>query len=197
MSTDYRIKAYPTSYRGRLYRSRLEARWAAFFDRLGWTAEYEPVDLGSWSPDFQIRNTENGISALVEVKPIKEIDTDIVEKMLSACDGIEDYESGLLLVGISPFIIDDRVVLGWFCSGDSRNRGLADWRLASMAWFSLCDEPRYVADIPIELEWEKPVVAGALSLMRVGWESPFTDYTMRLWAAASNAVQWRGEGREP
>jgi hypothetical protein len=36
------IKAIETNYRGRKFRSRLEARWAIFFDGLGIEWEYEP-----------------------------------------------------------------------------------------------------------------------------------------------------------
>ena len=50
----YDIRAKPTTYNGRLFRSRLEARWAAYFDLLGWAWEYEPFDLNGWSPDFAI-----------------------------------------------------------------------------------------------------------------------------------------------
>lgn len=32
----YAIKAIPTTYAGVNFRSRLEARWAAFFDLCGW-----------------------------------------------------------------------------------------------------------------------------------------------------------------
>jgi hypothetical protein len=70
MSLDYTIAAIPTEYRGRMYRSRLEARWAAFFDQLGWRHEYEPYDLGRWSPDFLLPDW----NVLVEVKPINELD---------------------------------------------------------------------------------------------------------------------------
>jgi len=35
------IKAIETEYRGCLFRSRLEARWAVFFDEMGWTWQYE------------------------------------------------------------------------------------------------------------------------------------------------------------
>lgn len=61
----------PTKYRGRRYRSRLEARWAAFFDLLDWRYEYEPVDLEGWIPDFAILGAE---VIYVEVKPIYEFD---------------------------------------------------------------------------------------------------------------------------
>jgi len=50
----YNIKAHPTTYNGTQFRSRLEARWAAYFDLAGWDWEYEPVDLNGWSPDFRV-----------------------------------------------------------------------------------------------------------------------------------------------
>ena len=51
------IKAIPTEYNGHLFRSRLEARWAVFFDACGVKWEYEPegFDLGDgmrYLPDF-------------------------------------------------------------------------------------------------------------------------------------------------
>ncbi|MBA3474287.1 MAG: hypothetical protein H0T57_13855 [Rubrobacter sp.] len=51
------IKAIETRYNGYRFRSRLEARWAVFFDTLGITYEYEPegYDLGEagwYLPDF-------------------------------------------------------------------------------------------------------------------------------------------------
>jgi hypothetical protein len=45
----------PTLYKGQTFRSRLEEKWAAFFDILEWEWVYEPFDLGGWSPDFAIR----------------------------------------------------------------------------------------------------------------------------------------------
>ncbi len=35
-----------------VFRSRLQARWAAFFDRAGWPWLYEPIDLDGYIPDF-------------------------------------------------------------------------------------------------------------------------------------------------
>jgi hypothetical protein len=51
------IQAKPTRYAGCHFRSRLEARWAVFFDTLGLRWEYEPEGfLGCWGacylPDF-------------------------------------------------------------------------------------------------------------------------------------------------
>ena len=53
------IKAIETRYAGCRFRSRLEARWAVFFDHLGIRWEYEPqgFDLpsGPYLPDFLLR----------------------------------------------------------------------------------------------------------------------------------------------
>lgn len=62
------IRAIPTRYAGVLFRSRLEARWAVFFDAAGisWTYEPERVALtgrSTYLPDF----CTNG-SGYVEVK---------------------------------------------------------------------------------------------------------------------------------
>ena len=65
------IKAIDTRYRGHLFRSRLEARWAVFFDHLGIAWQYEPegyeLNDGTWYlPDFYLPDFERG--CWVEVK---------------------------------------------------------------------------------------------------------------------------------
>lgn len=60
-----KIKAIQTEYRGYLFRSRLEARWAVFFDACGVEWEYEPegYDLGHgvyYLPDFLLRDVQFG-----------------------------------------------------------------------------------------------------------------------------------------
>jgi hypothetical protein len=75
MKFKYTVKAHPTMYNGVQYRSRLEARWAAFFDLIGWKHEYEPIDLPGWSPDFRVvfpcghSECSGSHTLLVEVKP--------------------------------------------------------------------------------------------------------------------------------
>jgi len=71
---EYKIKAHKTYYKDVMFRSRLEARWAAFFDLAGWQWEYEPVDLVWWSPDFKIdipclESCGGKHTALIEIKP--------------------------------------------------------------------------------------------------------------------------------
>lgn len=50
----YTMKAHPTPYKGVMFRSRLEARYACYFDLCGFKWEYEPVDLNGWTPDFKV-----------------------------------------------------------------------------------------------------------------------------------------------
>ena len=64
------IKAIETRYKSYRFRSRLEARWAVFFDALGIEWEYEPEGLEfpdgtRYLPDFWLPK----IKALVEIKP--------------------------------------------------------------------------------------------------------------------------------
>ncbi len=71
------INAIPTKYAGVQFRSRLEAKWASFFDLLGWKWDYEPIDLNGYIPDFIVRrpmmSSEDipGLNDpfLIEVKP--------------------------------------------------------------------------------------------------------------------------------
>lgn len=65
------IKAIPTEYNGYLFRSRLEARWAVFFDALDIRYEYEldgyrMSDGTKYLPDFYLPDVNEGI--FIEVK---------------------------------------------------------------------------------------------------------------------------------
>ncbi len=69
------MKAIETKYKGYRFRSRLEARWAVFFDALGLQWEYEPegFDLGEagwYLPDFYLPSC----NMWVEIKGTKATD---------------------------------------------------------------------------------------------------------------------------
>jgi hypothetical protein len=70
------LKAIDTPYRGYLFRSRLEARWAVFFDALGlqWGYEVEGYDLGElrYLPDFKVVGPDGVIWIEVKRKEIEE-----------------------------------------------------------------------------------------------------------------------------
>ncbi len=94
----YKYKAIPTKYNGIQYRSRLEAKWAAFFDIIKWKFTYEPYDLNKWSPDFKL-TTETGQNFLVEVKPQELVNISLRLKIGEA----SNFADGMLIVNDSPF----------------------------------------------------------------------------------------------
>ena len=68
------MKAIETVYNGYRFRSRLEARWAVFFDTLGlqWEYETEGYDLdqhGWYLPDFLVKSSARW-NYWVEIKPM-------------------------------------------------------------------------------------------------------------------------------
>lgn len=90
----HRIKPIETKYKGYRFRSRLEARWAIFFDSLGISWEYEKEgydlgDLGKYLPDFWMPHmvgvlANSGWGLWAEMKPYKiDIDSEPFKKVLS------------------------------------------------------------------------------------------------------------------
>lgn len=74
------MKAIETRYAGHRFRSRLEARWAVFFDHLGIRWQYEPQGFNiqgrPYLPDFLLPDTQTW----VEVKGNEEhLDHDLME----------------------------------------------------------------------------------------------------------------------
>jgi len=112
----YNIRAIETKYRGMRFRSRLEARWAAFFDLAGWHWEYEPFDLSGWVPDFLIRAPllPPRKPVLVEVKPILEMHEPTVKRIERAisASGL-NYEALLLGSGIAADDAQRFAYVGW------------------------------------------------------------------------------------
>ena len=66
--------AIPTMYAGVQFRSRLEARYAAYFDLLEWDWQYEPFDLNGYIPDFYVVRGPLDTEDLFEIKPATAID---------------------------------------------------------------------------------------------------------------------------
>jgi hypothetical protein len=94
------MKGIPTDHKYRRYRSRLEARWAYFFDLISWKYEYEPYDLKGWIPDFCIYGTKE---ILVEVKPNSRLEEYDTKKIIQAMAGTEKEGKEILLLGSTIF----------------------------------------------------------------------------------------------
>jgi hypothetical protein len=84
---EYNIKPIETLYKGVLFRSRTEARWAVFFDEMSikWVYEYEGYDLGNnlgfYLPDFFLPLFDNIYGCFAEVKGEK-----FSSKEIKKCD---------------------------------------------------------------------------------------------------------------
>ena len=84
-----------TEYGDTTFRSQLEARWAAHFDRRGIAWEYEPVRFDGWVPDFRL--VMDGAQVYAEVKPVSEFPMDVAQRILDAgCGG------DVLILGQGP-----------------------------------------------------------------------------------------------
>ena len=191
---EYRIAAIPTVYNGRQYRSRLEAKWAAFFDLLGWRFEYEPADFGKWSPDFLLF-CENVSPIFVEVKPIDAFDWPTAQKMISGCP--RGAVTHIMLVGTAPFQplsgpdfgSDDLwtntgTEIGWCAYADpDHNRSWSGFFIAKAASgrFDLFTE--YPAGA-ITQEAQLPD-----NYPPFGWMAQLSELR-EMWAKACNTVQW-------
>ena len=107
----YDIKPKTTNYGEILYRSRIEAKWAVFFDSLGVEYEYEPYyeEVGTdhvtynYLPDFYLPNQE----IFLEIKPGIPVE---LEKRKAAfwCKDIQDI---IILFNINP--PTDKLENGW------------------------------------------------------------------------------------
>lgn len=109
------IQAIETRYAGCRFRSRLEARWAVFFDTLGIPWEYEPEGIEiprmaggttRYLPDFWLPRSETH----VEVKGTPPT-SDYLEMLAEAIDFHGPLEGGLLLLGPIPDVSNATVAL--------------------------------------------------------------------------------------
>jgi hypothetical protein len=157
----YTIAAIPTFYNGTQFRSRLEARWAAFFDLVGWQWEYEPFDLGAWSPDFLLKGE---YPTLVEIKPIDNLDAAVGAKMLSAVRDTTNHI--LLLCGIGPYLDDGEENVGW------TNSPHGTWCPAMFTGDSFCSYDDFAPN-------------------GLGQSPSKYRSAQKAWREAGNRVQWR------
>lgn len=167
------MHAIRTTYRGITYRSRLEARWAAFFDALGWHHTYEPFDGNGYIPDFLLRTPDGEI--LIEVKPAT-AGPDYAEPRQKITSALPDEKRPVVVVGVDPL---PRLPLAHpavptFFGFDVNNTMPAFW----------CAHGSSAAGLRIALE---PLDAAA-DYRQPTW---VPDAVRAAWATACNATQWR------
>lgn len=182
--------AIETAYRGYMFRSRLEAKWAVFFDLCGWAWSYEPRDYGGWIPDFALGDS----ATLVEVKPFFHEDewSDAIKKIVdSGC------REPVILLGADPtWNIETRVT------------GQRGYKFGQ-AIIEFVPRDNYVFEITNDIEFGITIANGkpGLCVSEMIWWNPiwslsdedaFVELNQRdcesqlvsRWAAACNASRW-------
>ena len=106
------MQAIQTCYRGYRFRSRLEARWAVFFDalRLSWEYEPEGFDLGGgelYLPDFRVVSPQGAVT-WYEVKPSSETTSEKLDQFKLRLREEVDFPSAVLLSGDPGWVLYER-----------------------------------------------------------------------------------------
>lgn len=199
--------AITTTYNGIEYRSRLEARWAAFMQNIGWDIVYEPFDGDGYIPDFLVQGER---PFLVEVKPA--VTSREYEAAVSKAErGLADHWShDILIVGASPFMNPPRR-MGKNGGTEQRRNPDAGWMGENVAW-AYSDEINAVTS---PWSWDRGQWLTCGVCRRIGvfhslhswggrpcWcrdsgnghmlAAPL-DVMESMWADACNDVKWRGK----
>ena len=194
--------SYPTRYHGILFRSRLEARWAAFFDLLDWPYAYEPIDLKTYIPDFFLLFPD---PLLVEVKPALTLTE--LEQHTAKIDA-SGWKGEALLVGATLFE-------NCPCSGDIPLLGLAReigypeepgwcWTEAALIRCDGLSVEEVRAGNATRDHWGFNSTEQSFHCRACGkhrGDKGFTwarrkDGIFDLWAEAGNRTQWHPDGKE-
>lgn len=175
------IRAIPTTYRGVNFRSRLEARYAAFFDAVRWPWRYEPIDLDGYIPDFVLEFEAGPL--LIEIKPrVTPCVTQAARDRI--CDAKWDGEAAILLSSWnddtgphpSPGDFGERI-------NDVPGEVFA-WGPARFAFCLSCGQATIVAE---DYSWRCRVCGVDDGNGHLGG----AELVSQSWVEAANRVQWR------
>lgn len=185
--------AITTLFDGIEFRSRLEARWASFFRRIGWEFTYEPFDGDGYIPDFLIHGAA---PLLVEVKPAA-TEGDYRAPLDKITDGLADHwQHDILVVGASP--LPFLPVTSWGAEMPAAGllgeflgevNGSPEWSFDAGLWFR-CANCRQVA-IFHEVMTYKGRPCGCYEGDHFLWMLDEPVITA-AWSQACNDVKWRG-----
>lgn len=132
------IRPIETRYKGYRFRSRLEARWAVFFDALGVPWEYEAEGYqtteGGYLPDFRLFG-----STFAEVKPAAHLD-----------GALKKLFAFVIETGHNLIVLSDPPDMEWYpiLEKDGPSNVSVDWIDFSMSsykerlWRAYCGEQR-------------------------------------------------------
>lgn len=180
----------PTDYGGTHFRSRLEAKWAAFFDLVKWPWTYEPTDLAGYIPDFALRFPHGTVIA--EVKPALEL-VELREAALKLClSGCRrDY---LLLGAIVEWQPETSVAafpsIGLYDYLQNVD-GELEWIGSDHAEAHRCLACRAISVHHASGKWHCMVCGAYDGAHFIGALKP--GEIQALWREAGNRTQWRGD----
>jgi DNA-directed RNA polymerase subunit RPC12/RpoP len=179
------MHAIPTLYKGRQFRSRLEARWAAMFDCLHWPFEYEPIELEGYIPDFII--TFPHAPLLVEVKPAISQDDLLghAPKILTS-----GWQKPAVVVGamLWPSLTPDGVEMGTVFNLGPERRSTP----AMLYRCGMCGEAA-----PMFFDYEEGDETPDVRCARCGKFTSMEECDAEAaWLHAGNITQWRGIAAE-
>lgn len=169
------VRGIRTTYAETRFRSRLEARWAAFFDLVGWQWTYEPFDIEGWIPDFLIHGNK---PFLVEIGPC----ASLTEYRAKATKPALFLDRPTVVLGVSPITLSDSeaglMVNEFPDRGDGTPSGAC-----SAYWFrcGACHALTIYGD-----DMDRPCGHVLTSSNPVGGR-----WLHDTWAQAGNTVQWR------
>lgn len=166
------MKPIPTEYSGIQFRSRLEARYAMFFDSLGmgWAYEVEGVEIGNGSrylPDFWLPDSR----VYFEVKgPLR----DRIELVNTAQRYVDEQSGGHLEIDYPLFVIGDE------CGNLRAGNG------GSEIWLAHCVNCRCWYALTWEMGW---------ACRACGHHDGDGTYDETISRIALPQMQWRPAGR--
>lgn len=185
-----RFAAIPTEYKGIRFRSRLEAKWAAFFDNVGWKWNYEPDDLHGWIPDFRF-GMPTSSDVYVEVKPcssieeLEAVDTDYRPRLVR-------QEMVCVFIGSNPVEAHGRLLIGSMAQSIKYRDSMLSY---GCCWISIdvCQECGQLALNTSACKW-----SCGHDIPRAYYGDMWSDRDQRVrglvngaWAKAMNATQWK------
>jgi len=196
------IQAIQTRYAGCMFRSRLEARWAVFFDELGIPWEYEPQgytigpdhDRRPYLPDFYL--PELALWVEVKGKPLTDDELWLVcnSTVTHSGWGLPDGGGKILLLGGIPDVRDDVRVwhpLFQFHKGDiyrSHFEFTADKRIEELFSFEWLILPWFDGDGDVNRVHGSLSVGNPSPMLHEAWVfGPIPPLVRDAYAAARSA----------
>lgn len=179
--------AIPTKFNGIEYRSRLEARWAAFMHNIDWEHTYEPFDGDGYIPDFIVHGNR---PLFIEVKPAVML-AEYQEPEEKVGKGLVEFSHDVLIVGANPFPKLSKSAYypdaGWMGEFIEWGDGLS-WDVGQ--WIT-CNECGRVAVFHSVMSYGgRPCwcASGGDGHM----DDPLLGLMRSMWDDACNEVKWRG-----